>query len=163
MFQANSKHIASVLAIDPGRAKCGFAVVNAQMQVLHCETAAIIDFETVLARLLDVYQPAAVAVGNGTGSREITKLIRERCPNNAVVKVDESHTTLEARKLWHELHPARGLRRLMPKCLRTPDGPCDDLTAVVIAHRYWRNSLAETSASNKNSEGNNCETRPLSP
>ncbi len=162
MRKLNRKYEASVLAIDPGRGKCGLAMVTAHSSVLYCETVALAAFASALLQLYQEYEPVAIAVGDGTGSKEIMKIVRERCPDALVVPVDEAHSTLEARKLWHDLHPARGLRRLLPTCLRTPDGPCDDLTAVVIGNRYWRSNL-EKSEINPVSEGTHCETRPLSP
>jgi RNase H-fold protein (predicted Holliday junction resolvase) len=160
VHQANSRNELVILAVDPGKGKCGLAVVSASGSALHCETVPIASFSTVAQRLISEFNPVKIAVGDGTGSRDILKLLCEHVSKLATVLVDESHSTLEARKLWHELHPAKGLRRLVPPCLRTPDGPCDDLTAVVIGIRYWH-KLHETENNIQGSEGVSCETGPL--
>ena len=56
------------LAIDPGREKCGLAVLQEDGSVIErrrCESSALTD---VVTELLSQHRPTACLVGNGTGS-----------------------------------------------------------------------------------------------
>ncbi|MDR1136699.1 MAG: endonuclease, partial [Synergistaceae bacterium] len=72
-------------------------------------------------------------LGDGTFHGEYEK--RLRGGGIAFVLTDEHMTTLEARKLYWELHPPRGLLRVVPKSWRVPPRPIDDLAAWAIMRR----------------------------
>lgn len=77
--------------------------------------------------------PERIFLGDGTASRALAEALRGQgvdfCP------VDERGTTLEGRALYWELHPPRGLWRLVPLSLRVPPRPVDDLAALAILKR----------------------------
>src|SRR5690348_5538388 len=73
---AVAENIASVLAIDPGRTKCGVAVVRRDGQVLFRAIVAVEAIEAEAQRLLAAYSPCALIVGGGTGSRPVLKALR---------------------------------------------------------------------------------------
>jgi RNase H-fold protein (predicted Holliday junction resolvase) len=127
---------AAVLAIDPGRTKCGIAVVRSDGAVEH---RAIVSAEQVVdaARsLLEVYAPAAIVVGGGTGAQPILDALRAAGLNAPTVVMDEAHTSEAARARFVATNPARGWQRLLPRSLRTPDRPYDDYVAVILAERW---------------------------
>ncbi|MBP1764332.1 MAG: hypothetical protein H6Q65_1390 [Firmicutes bacterium] len=129
-----------VMAIDPGREKCGIAVVDQQQgvlvrQVIHREFLP----ETVRA-WAETYHTTFVVLGNRTSSKETLKLLQgmqTAAGTVTVTPVDEHRSSEEARlRYWRE-NPPRGLWRLMPTSFRTPPVPIDDWVAVILAERYF--------------------------
>jgi len=132
-----------VLAIDPGRDKCGVAVVAPapavadRIDIDHREVVAVDELAALLAGLVERFRPAAVVIGNGTNSAEIARVARSTTEAPIVV-VDERFSTLAARKRFFEQNPPRGWHRLIPLSLQTPNRPYDDYVAVILAEEYLR-------------------------
>lgn len=124
-----------VLAVDPGRDKCGLAVVTPERVLFRalCPTAEI---GLTCRYLLAQHPQAVVAVGQGTGSEGIRRALREACPQASLSAVDERDSTLEARRLYWLDTPPRGWQRLVPRGMLVPPRPVDDYAAVVLARRY---------------------------
>jgi hypothetical protein len=76
-------------------------------------------------------------VGNGTGSREMAQRVSAAVRPLEVVLVQEHRTSELARARYLAEHPPRGWRRLIPRGLRTPDEPYDDLVAVILGENWW--------------------------
>jgi len=133
-----------VVAVDPGRVRCGIAVVPAYGPPLarHVGTADAAADEVV--RLSRRYRPVAVLLGNGTGSDAVLRRVRDLAPELRVEVVDESRTSEEARRRWFVERPPRGWRRLVPRGLLIPDAPYDDLVAVILAERWWAAQGSQT-------------------
>ena len=124
----------AVLAVDPGREKCGLAVVDGAAVLAR----AVVTRDDLSARLRSWKQRFAiteVVVGNRTGAEEVAAAIRLELPGVTLTLGDEAGTTLEARRLYFEDHPRRGWRRLVPAGLQVPPEPYDDYAAVVVARR----------------------------
>lgn len=125
-----------VLAVDPGRAKCGVAVVSRDEGVLHRAVVLTAGVAAAVDLLFARYNPQLVIVGNGTGSAKVTQTIRAALPAELPLEqVDERHTSEIARKRFLLEHPAHGLGRLVPFGLRTPSIPYDDYVAIILAER----------------------------
>ena len=124
-----------VLAVDPGRRKCGLAVVSAHGGILYRE---VVPCEEFVAKFRDVYKqhsPDHVLLGGSTGSKEIAQASEEETNVNAEL-VDERHTTELAKIRYFKEFPPKGLWRLVPIGLQTPPTCYDDFAAVVLAERY---------------------------
>ena len=131
-------HPSSLLAIDPGTAKCGVAVVGSDGQILHraiVPTGAIVE---QALRLIAVYQPFLVICGNGTGAKPILLALQAAQLPIPIQPVDESHTSEAARVRFVRENRPPLLQRLLPRSLRTPWLPYDDYVAVILAERYWQ-------------------------
>jgi RNase H-fold protein (predicted Holliday junction resolvase) len=132
-----------VLAIDPGRDKCGVAVVTPaapdadRFEIDYRGVVAVDELPALLARLVERFRPAVVVVGNGTNSAQITRFA-EGATGVSVVIVDERFSTIAARKRFFEENPPRGWRKLIPLSLQTPGRPYDDYVAVILAEEYLR-------------------------
>ncbi len=129
-----------VLAVDPGREKCGIAVCTPE-GVLHREVSRTEALSSRVEELVARFGVEVLLVGDRTGSREVLPLL-ERL-GLPVVPVPEHGTTLAARDRYLRDHPPRGWRRLLPAFLRVPDRPYDDYAAVVLAERYLRGESGE--------------------
>ncbi|MCE5315500.1 MAG: pre-16S rRNA-processing nuclease YqgF [Armatimonadota bacterium] len=131
----------TILAIDPGRSKCGVAVVRAavelprNVEILHKSVIESARLGETVIELCRRYDPDVIIIGNGTTSAQAAKTISEvdLCP---IEMVDEKFTSVLARKRFFKDNPPRGLKRLIPISLQTPDRPCDDYVAVILAERY---------------------------
>ncbi len=133
-----------VLAVDPGRRKCGLAVVSSQMGVLHRQVVVLEELGVHVRRRVMEFAPDEVLVGGSTGSSEVVREIQEVLGRQVRI-VDERHSTERARFRYFQDHPPRGLWRLVPLGLQVPPGPCDDYAAVVLAEDYLSSVATEVS------------------
>jgi len=125
--------VSTVLAIDPGRDKCGIAVLSPQGDVLLHEIVPTGALETRVSELAAEYAPRII-MGDGTTSAAAKARIEAQV--GAVTLVDEYRTTEEGRRLYWAENPPRGWRRLVPRGLLTPTVPVDDFAAVALARRF---------------------------
>jgi hypothetical protein len=125
----------TVLAVDPGREKCGVAVVNSQAVLLRAIVPTV-EIGLTCLHLLARHPGAQVIVGDATGSAEVSSAIRQANPAAAITVVPESFSTLAARKLYEQDNPPSGLRRLVPAGMRVPPRPVDDYAALALARAY---------------------------
>ncbi len=122
-----------VLAVDPGREKCGLAVVEPG-RVLHREVVARAHLRQRAGELAQSFSVAVVVVGDATASQDVIAELAEL--GKPVQVVPEAGTTLEARRRYFQEHRPRGVYRFLPPGLRVPPEPYDDYVAVLLAERY---------------------------
>lgn len=129
-----------VVAIDPGREKCGLAVVkrpvghSGQFETLYRDVVSLSELANVVSDLCERFCPHEVVVGDGTNSAVVADMVRQL--GARVVIVSEKDSTLSARKRFFLENPPRGWRRLIPISLQVPDRAYDDYVAVILAERY---------------------------
>jgi RNase H-fold protein (predicted Holliday junction resolvase) len=124
-----------LLAIDPGRDKCGLAVLTSDGGVVQKLTVKIDEVADKIARFIDAYDPISVCIGDGTGSGNIRKLI-SGLYKGTVSTVPERGTTLEARELAWKDSPPKGLWKLVPHIFWPTPPNLDAWAAVVIGRRF---------------------------
>lgn len=123
------------IGVDPGRSKCGLAVVYDDGSR---KTLAVVPTTEIGDRLdeeVRASQVRAICIGHATGSDSIVALCANRWPAIPRRVVDETNTTLEARRLYYIDHPPRGLWRFVPRGLLVPDEPLDAYAALLIVTR----------------------------
>jgi RNase H-fold protein (predicted Holliday junction resolvase) len=125
-----------VIAVDPGRDKCGLAVVTRDGQVLEKAVIQTSAVGEAVAKLLREHPGAAVVLGDRTAAEAVRARLDEQAQAR-VVLVDEHRSTEQGRRRYFNENPPRGWRRLLPIGLQTPPRPYDDYVALVIAERYW--------------------------
>lgn len=131
-----------LLGFDPGRDKCGIAVMTLPDTVLYHSVVATTEVERTIAELLQTYQPQRVVLGNQTLSKQWRERLREQCPQMIpITLVDERNSTLEARDRYWQMYPPRGLQRLIPQGMRVPPCPVDDIVAILLIERYCASCL----------------------
>ena len=123
----------SILAIDPGREKCGVAVLASDGRVLVQRVVMTAALDAAVGALIRAYEPNVI-MGNGTTSADAKK--RVEALGVPVTLVDEYRTTDAAKCAYWEAHPPRGWRRLMPRGMLVPRVPVDDFVAVILAQRF---------------------------
>jgi RNase H-fold protein (predicted Holliday junction resolvase) len=124
-----------IIGIDPGRSKCGLAVVHddgTRKALAVVPTPEIADRIDEVVRASDV---RAICIGHATGSDPIVAMCASRWPAIQRRVVDETNTTLEARRLYYLDHPPKGLWRFIPRGLLVPDEPLDAYAALLIIGR----------------------------
>ena len=127
-----------VLAIDPGRDKCGVAVLSPAGALLFRQVVPTAQLENVVSTLVEKHAPTII-MGNGTTSAAAKK--RVEALGGAVTLVDEYRTTDAAKSAYWEAYPPRGWRRLVPRGLLVPPVPVDDFAAVILAQRFLQMAL----------------------
>jgi hypothetical protein len=130
-----------IIAVDPGRGKCGLAVLS-EGEVAFRAIVPTPEIGLTCRYLAQRHPNATLVVGQGTGGGPVTALLQKACPEVPLTGIAERGSTLEARELYWADNPPRGLQRLLPRGMRVPPRPVDDYAAVVLAQRH----LAATSA-----------------
>lgn len=134
----------AVIAVDPGREKCGLAVVSRTGEVLFKAVVATGRLPATVAELAVRYIVSTVAIGNRTGSRAAAAALADAGTADkplTIRMVDEHRSTDQARARYWRDNPPRGLARLVPVTLRVPPAPVDDYVAVILAERYFQQDL----------------------
>lgn len=136
-----SKAASTVLAIDPGRSKCGIAVVmqtsdqDQPNKVIHQSVINTENLCRTVVNLADQFSPDVIIIGNGTMSSQLAQAVRD-LQIAPIEIVDEKYSSLLARKIFFEKNPPRGIRRLIPTSLQTPSCAYDDFVAILLAERF---------------------------
>ncbi|WP_434133660.1 pre-16S rRNA-processing nuclease YqgF [Sporomusa sphaeroides] len=133
-----------VVAIDPGREKCGLAVVHKEQGIICKTIIATSGLAVATANLAATYKLTTVVIGSSTTSvtaRVELDAIRVNGHKLTLIPVNEYRSTDEARKRYWMDNPPRGLKRLIPTTLQVPPVPVDDYAAVILAERYFANQV----------------------
>lgn len=127
----------AILGFDPGRDKCGMAVMGVDRKLFYHQVIPAPAAIATLKQLLHTFPISHVAIGDQTSTKAWQAKIQQEClqPPN-VVEVDERYTTLEARDRYWQMYPPTGLTRLLPKGMRQPPRPIDDIVAILLIERY---------------------------
>jgi RNase H-fold protein (predicted Holliday junction resolvase) len=129
------------LAIDPGTAKCGIAVVERTADVprtLHREIVPTPELTARIIALTAASRIVTVLIGNATNGKKLAQELRAALPiETAIHSVPEAYTSERARVRYDRENPPKGWHRLIPTGLRTPPEPYDDYVAVLLAEDYF--------------------------
>lgn len=126
-----------ILGFDPGRQKCGLAVMGVDRNLfMHQVVAAERAIATIQA-LRQQYPISLLVMGNQTSAHQWKQSLSEAFSDPIrVVMVDERYSTLEARDRYWQMYPPNGWQRLLPQGMRTPPRPIDDIVAILLIERY---------------------------
>ena len=119
-----------VVAIDPGRSKCGLILADLRQDVVL--SGLVLEADAVLDALHDWAedQPLAqILIGDGTGCSSHQAFLRQLA---TVRVIPERGTTLRARQRYWDLWPPHGWRKLLPDGLRLPPDQLDAVAALVM-------------------------------
>lgn len=124
------------LGFDPGRDKCGVAVMQGDHLLYHAVILSE-DVKSKLPQLCADYDVQQVVMGNQTTSKQWYESLHEYLPAHIpLTLVNERNSTAEARERYWQLYPPQGLGRLVPLGLRTPPRAVDDIVAIVLIERH---------------------------
>jgi RNase H-fold protein (predicted Holliday junction resolvase) len=135
-----------IIAVDPGRAKCGVAVVSGPAPVT-CVHRGVVESLRLTLEVADLMRRhpgvTRLVVGSGTGSATLRRALRSSVPDIPVEIIDEHRSSERARQRYVEQNVPAGWRRLVPPSLRTPDRPYDDYVAQILAEDYFARKTAK--------------------
>ena len=133
-----------VLAVDPGREKCGIAVLDRQCGVMRqavVESSRLLPFAEAVIR---EFECRTIVLGDGTATaqikNELSLLLTENIVDQIVV-VGERNSTREARLRYWLAHPPSGWRKFIPAGLLSPPCAIDDFAAIILGERYFAKNL----------------------
>lgn len=128
-----------LLGFDPGRDKCGLAVMGKQQQLLYHQVVPSADAIATLQQLCQQFSIATLVMGDQTTAKKWKQeLERELSASLPIVLVDERYSSLEARDRYWQMYPPTGLQRLIPQGMREPPRPIDDIVAILLIERYLK-------------------------
>ncbi|MEM7553168.1 MAG: pre-16S rRNA-processing nuclease YqgF [Cyanobacteria bacterium P01_A01_bin.84] len=134
-----------LLGFDPGRDKCGVAVMSLDRQLHYHQ---VIQADTVLITVEELRQKYPISLlimGDQTTAKKWKKKLLDGLKETLnIILVDERYTSLEARDRYWVMYPPKGLFKLVPKGMRQPPRPIDDIVAILLIERYL-NRLTEVS------------------
>ncbi len=122
------------VGIDPGRDKCGVAVLDAAGDIKFQRVIPTDELDDVLKTLAAEFAVELVILGDGTTHKAAAQKIS--AAGLRVRIVDEKHTTEEARRLYWEKNPPHGWRRLLPTSMQVPPEPVDAIVAEILVRRF---------------------------
>lgn len=122
-----------IIGVDPGRDKCGVAVLNSAGEILFEKVIATEELAETIKKLSAQFDLKIAILGNGTTSKSAEKILEKFLP---VKVVDEKHTTEEARKLYWKKNPPSGWRKFLPTSMQVPPEPVDGIVAEILVKRY---------------------------
>ena len=122
------------MGIDPGRDKCGVAVLTAAGEIKFQRVVSTEELDSVIKNLAASMQIEAVILGDGTTHKSAAEKIS--AAGLTFQLVDEKHTTEEARRLSWIKNPPRGWRKFLPTSMQVPPEPVDAIVAEILVRRF---------------------------
>lgn len=131
-----------ILGFDPGRDKCGVAVMGKERQLPYHQVVPSQEAIATLQQLCQQFAIETIVMGNQTTAKSWKqKIIQSLEVSIPIVMVDERYSTLEARDRYWQMYPPNGFGRLIPKGLREPPRPIDDIVAILLIERYLAGAM----------------------
>ena len=124
------------LGIDPGRSKTGLALVDGVGKIVKLHIAESQNIDNEIVEFIKNSCPVHIVLGNGTNSRNIGESVKRVLPDVLVAVVEEAHSTEEARTLYWQENPPKGLKKLIPLGMLVPPVPLDAYAAVILVRRF---------------------------
>ena len=129
-----------LIGFDPGRDKCGVAVLDRDRTVYYHMVVTATDAIAKIQDLCQHYTIQILIMGNQTTAKQWQqRLVQET--SIPIEFVDERYSTLQARDRYWEMFPPKGLTKLIPLGMREVPRPIDDIVAIILVERYLKQRL----------------------
>lgn len=133
----------AILGFDPGRAKCGLAVVGLDRSLYYHQVVPVNEVTDIIHQLRETYPISSIVLGDQTGSKQWQSLLSALPNPPRITLVDERYSSLEARDRYWQMYPAKGLDKLIPQGMRNIPRPIDDIVAILLVERYLKRLSGE--------------------
>ncbi|MDB9356978.1 pre-16S rRNA-processing nuclease YqgF, partial [Nodularia spumigena CS-587/03] len=121
-----------ILGFDPGKDKCGLAVMGLDRQLYYHQVVTAQKAIATIETLRQQFPVSLLVMGNQTTSKQWKQQLREALVEQlSIILVDERYSTLEARDRYWQMYPPKGLTKLLPQGMRQPPRPIDDIVALL--------------------------------
>ena len=124
------------MGIDPGRDKCGVAILTAAGDIKFQRVIPTEELDTVIKNLAAEFEIEKVILGDGTTHKAAAQKISSA--GLTFQLVDEKHTTEEARREYWKKNPPQGWRKFLPTSMQVPPEPVDAIVAEILVKRFLR-------------------------
>ena len=128
-----------LMGIDPGRNKCGVAVLTDEGKEVLKEISKTSDLSKKLEDLLQDYSIDKIILGNGTYADKVFNILKLFFDEKEIIFVEEENSTYIAEEKYLKENPPLGLSFLNKVMKFKPKRPLDDYTAVVLVEKYLNN------------------------
>jgi RNase H-fold protein (predicted Holliday junction resolvase) len=126
-----------ILGFDPGRQKCGLAVMGLDRSLYYHQVVPAEEAIAVIQSLRQQFPISMLVMGDQTSAQDWKqKLLHELPESFRIALIDERYSSLEARDRYWKMYPPRGLSRMLPQGIRTISRPIDDIVAILLIERY---------------------------
>lgn len=126
-----------ILGLDPGRQKCGLAIMGLDRVLYYHQVVSAPEAIATIQTLRQQFPVSLLVMGNQTSAKDWKqKLESELSEPLRIILVDERYSSLEARDRYWQMYPPRGMKRLLPQGIRTIPRPIDDIVAILLIERY---------------------------
>ncbi len=126
-----------ILGFDPGRQKCGLAVMGLDRCLYYHKVIPATEAIATIQTLQQQYPISFLVLGDQTSAKEWRQqIIAGLADPLRIMPVDERYSTLEARDRYWQMYPPQGLAKLIPQGIRTLPRPIDDIVAILLIERY---------------------------
>ncbi len=132
-----------ILGFDPGRQKCGLAVMGLDRALCYQQVVAATDVMAEIAALRQRFPISMIVLGDQTASHGWKDALGQLPDPPRIMLVDERYSTLEARDRYWQMYPPSGLAGLIPQSLRKISRPIDDIVAILLIERYLNRLTGE--------------------
>ena len=133
-----------ILGFDPGRDKCGVAVVDEKSKIYYHRVIAAENAISQIKQLITQFSSVeSIVIGNLTTSKSWRDRLQKAFPNHNIIMIDEKNSTLEARDRYWKMYPPQSWRKLIPQGLQVPPRPIDDIVAILLIERYFKTQRRE--------------------
>jgi RNase H-fold protein (predicted Holliday junction resolvase) len=127
-----------ILGFDPGKDKCGLAVVGLDRKLLYHEVVPSTSAIATIQTICEQFAISTLVMGDQTTAKTWKDRLSSELRSIPIVMVDERYSSLEARDRYWQMYPPKGITRLIPQGFRQPPRPIDDIVAILLIERYLK-------------------------
>lgn len=106
-----------ILGFDPGRDKCGLAVMDKQQQLLYHQVVQSPDAIATMQSLCQQFAVETIVMGDQTTAKSWKQKIEQLNLALPIILVDERYSSLEARDRYWQMYPPQRTRPPHPQRL----------------------------------------------
>lgn len=125
-----------LMGIDPGRSKCGIAIVTEKGEVVEKEIAETSNLSRKIEEILSRFSISKCILGNGTYADKVFNILQLLLDEEKIIFIEEADSTYIAEQRYLKENPPLGLNFLNKIIKFKPKKPLDDYTAVVLVEKY---------------------------
>jgi RNase H-fold protein (predicted Holliday junction resolvase) len=129
----------TILGFDPGKDKCGVAVMDGSRALLYHQVLLTAEVISQISDLSQQYNVSRIVMGDQTTAKQWQQKLTTAFPDLPISLVDERYSSLEARDRYWQMYPANFITKLIPQGMRQPPRPIDDIVAIILIDRYLNN------------------------